>query len=147
MLGMGYDMKRLGNAIEDRRRELKITQAELAAAAGVGRTTIVNLETGRDSLRWPRSIADVERALGWPAGRARAIASGQFDPSSNVVPLPVTPVGPLDSADDEFIRDLRKMNIDEDLREVLIYSYRHEKARKDQELRERYLKLARAADS
>src|SRR5712664_296111 len=103
---MGYDYVRLGEAIRDARGELKLTQAELAAASGVGLTTIKNLESGRDSIRWPRSISPVEKALHWPAGRARAIATGRFDLAGVVVPLaPPTGAVEVDATDDEFVQE------------------------------------------
>ena len=41
------DMQELGLRIRERRKELKLTQAELAESTGLGRSTLNRLENGR----------------------------------------------------------------------------------------------------
>ena len=54
---------RLGPAIRDRRRELGMTQADLARAAGVSRGWLVGLEGGLENAEAARVMA-VLRVLG-----------------------------------------------------------------------------------
>lgn len=53
-----------------------LTQAELAAEAGVGMRTLQDIEAGIPRGRMPRLMPRVERALGWRPGSARAILDG-----------------------------------------------------------------------
>ena len=66
--------QRAARAVAARRGELKMTQQELARAAGVDLKTIGNLETRGG---WPiaRTRASIEQALGWPSGELDRIAS------------------------------------------------------------------------
>jgi DNA-binding XRE family transcriptional regulator len=52
-----------GSLIRDRRRQLKIRQAQLALATGVGRRFLIELESGKPSCQLGRSLL-VAEALG-----------------------------------------------------------------------------------
>lgn len=57
-----------GSLIRSRRKELKILQAQLALATGVGRRFLIDLEAGKPSCQLGRSLL-VAEALGLrPAG-------------------------------------------------------------------------------
>lgn len=73
------DRQRAARAVAARRGELRMTQQELAAAAGVDSKTIGNLERRG---RWPiaRSRALIEKALHWPLGEMERIASEEEPP-------------------------------------------------------------------
>jgi transcriptional regulator with XRE-family HTH domain len=64
--------QRAARAVAARRGELRMTQRELGAAAGVDTKTIGNLES---QGRWPiaRTRAQIEEALGWPVGELERI--------------------------------------------------------------------------
>jgi len=66
--------QRAARAVAARRGELRMTQSELGAAAGVDTKTIGNLESRG---RWPiaRTRALIEKALGWPSGEMERIAA------------------------------------------------------------------------
>lgn len=67
------DFRRLADAVSAARAEKGWTQAKLAEVADVDEGTINNLEGQWDFKRMPRTIAKVERALGWEPGYARRI--------------------------------------------------------------------------
>ena len=64
-----------GAQVRTARAEQGLSQADLAALAGVDPGTVSGLETGR---RWPRAGQQVriEKALGWEPGRIERIARG-----------------------------------------------------------------------
>jgi len=68
--------QRAARAVAARRGELRMTQSELGAAAGVTTKTIGNLESRG---RWPiaRTRAQIEEALGWPSGEMARIAAAE----------------------------------------------------------------------
>lgn len=70
------DVERLGRAVYTRRRQLGLSQQELAEAAGVSQTTIRNIEAGRVGARRGPSVPLVERALGWKAGSGEDVLAG-----------------------------------------------------------------------
>ena len=55
---------------------MDLTQAELAAKAGIGLSTVQLLERGTTRTRLPDTISSVESALGWAPGSARALLFG-----------------------------------------------------------------------
>lgn len=69
---------RLGRAVRERREELGLTQADVAAAGGPSPATQYLIESGaRDSYR-PRLLRGLERAMGWAAySTARVLAGGE----------------------------------------------------------------------
>jgi len=68
------------------------TQADLAAAAGVGARTVSRLLSGR-SKRLPSGMLEIEAALGWPPGTARRLVMGE-DPFGRLEEQPAA--RPLD---------------------------------------------------
>ena len=64
---MPDDLRALGKNIEARRTELKITQAELAKAAGVSERTVLNIENCSMN-GWPSTpvFLRISRKLGMP---------------------------------------------------------------------------------
>lgn len=73
---MGRDWKRLAEAIKEARQALRLTQVDLAHAAGVSESTVQNLEAGESRTRIPTSLPKVERALNWSEGSAQAVLEG-----------------------------------------------------------------------
>ena len=67
------NVQQAARAVEARRGELRLTQQQLADAAGVDVKTIGSLESRG---RWPiaRTRAAIERALKWPPGEMARIA-------------------------------------------------------------------------
>ncbi len=57
----------LGERIREMRTAAGMTQRELASAAGIGRVTLVRLESGEQSPRYETLVA-IARALGGPVG-------------------------------------------------------------------------------
>lgn len=57
----------LGTAIRDRRRELKLTQDDLALSIGVNRKVIGQLESGKSTVRL-EIVLHAARALGLNVG-------------------------------------------------------------------------------
>ena len=66
----------VATVVRDRSRELGLTLAELAAAAGVSRPTVLHLASGRGYSRLPTTIGAVEDALGFEEGSLRRVARG-----------------------------------------------------------------------
>lgn len=73
---MGRDWKRLAAAIKDARQALRLTQVDLASAAGVSESTVQNLEAGESRTRTPTSLPKIERALRWEEGSAHTVLEG-----------------------------------------------------------------------
>ena len=53
----------MGNAIKDRREELRMTQEELAQKSGVSRQTISSLENGKYENVLVGTLASIAKAL------------------------------------------------------------------------------------
>lgn len=75
--GMDLDWSALGKALQQARLEQGLTQDALAKKAGVARQSLISLERGEARTRMPASLPKVEKALGWPAGRAVAALQGR----------------------------------------------------------------------
>lgn len=73
---MPRDWTLLATAIKERRLALRLTQVDLASAAGVSESTVQNLEAGETRTRIPTSLPKVEAALGWKEGAASAVLAG-----------------------------------------------------------------------
>lgn len=75
-------LQRVGDAVEERRGQLGMTQQDLADAAGVDLKTVYNMESG---LRWPRvkNRTAIAAALGWPTSALHDIRNGA-DPAALV---------------------------------------------------------------
>lgn len=76
------DFKRLGKAIEARRGELGLTQAEFADRGGIALKTVSRLENGTADPR-QKTLGAVDRAAEWATGTALRITEGvePADPS------------------------------------------------------------------
>jgi transcriptional regulator with XRE-family HTH domain len=87
---MTLDWGRLAAAIAEARRARGWNQENLAKAAGVGRSTVQNLEGagGYQYKRLPSSSAQIERALGWPEGTMAAILNGGEAPAPQEAEVP-----------------------------------------------------------
>ena len=70
------DVERLGRAVYARRRQIGLSQQELADSAGVSQTTVRNIEAGRVGARRGPSVPLIERALGWKPGSGEEILAG-----------------------------------------------------------------------
>lgn len=67
----------LANAVRERRAQLRLAQADLAARGGPGEITVGKIERGEgiSQLRW-KTLAALERALEWPDGLVDRILDG-----------------------------------------------------------------------
>lgn len=79
------DLKRLSKAVTQRRTELSLTQEQFAARAGEGGQALSvkalqRLENGLISAPRPKTLGAIDRAAGWPAGRASAVWEGEYIP-------------------------------------------------------------------
>jgi transcriptional regulator with XRE-family HTH domain len=78
--------ERLGKLVRERRLALDLSQRDAAARAGISNQTWLNVENGRSANQ--RSLAKIERALGWSPGSIDAILAGTPPPS----PIGAAPV-------------------------------------------------------
>ena len=75
---MAKDWDAVATAIQSRLDELDMTQAELAARAGVALMTVRELQHNLTARRRsPRTLAAVSEALGWPSDQIVRILDGQ----------------------------------------------------------------------
>lgn len=78
---MAKDWAAVAAAIQTRLGELDMTQAELAARAGVALMTVRELQHNlTPRRRSPRTLAAVSEALGWPGDQLTRIAEGEHAP-------------------------------------------------------------------
>jgi len=78
MRAMTPDWKRLAEAIRAGRKAKGpgYRQEDVAREAGVGLATVQRLESGTGYKGMPRTIEQIERALGWAPGSAEGILVG-----------------------------------------------------------------------
>lgn len=78
---------RAGAAVAERRRELGITQRELARLKVISGSSLIDFEKGRT---WPRerTRAKLEEITRWPAGTIAAIRNGAPIPGAEPTPPP-----------------------------------------------------------
>lgn len=107
--------QRIAVAVRQRRRDLSLTQAELAQNANVSLKVVKSLEGGQTQLeRMTEQLRNVEQALGWGPGSLASIAQArppilldgpETDPEALESRLPVKVVEALeqDVVDYEFI--------------------------------------------
>lgn len=69
------DIKRLGEAIETRRHELGITQAEFAERGDLALATVQRVESGKINPR-AKTWKGLDQGAGWSPGTAQSIAEG-----------------------------------------------------------------------
>lgn len=76
-----YGWTRLAAAVQARRNELMLSQAELAAKAGISESTVRSIENERrDGYRFS-TLRDLSTALGWtPLSVDRVLAGGDPEP-------------------------------------------------------------------
>ncbi|MBY0441360.1 MAG: helix-turn-helix domain-containing protein [Mycobacteriaceae bacterium] len=74
MRTMSWD--RLGDEVRLRRKQLKLTQPELAERGGFSVATIRSIETNRAGRLSPRLRRALERAIEWEAGSIDAVLQG-----------------------------------------------------------------------
>ena len=75
---MAKDWDAVATAIQGRLAEIDMTQAELAARAGVALMTVRELQHNlTPRRRSPRTLAAVSEALGWPSDQIARILDGQ----------------------------------------------------------------------
>jgi transcriptional regulator with XRE-family HTH domain len=77
--GMSNDdpaRRRWGRMLADRRRELGLSQRELAEKIGVSKATITDHERGERGSLHPSNAAALERTLQWEAGSIDRIMNG-----------------------------------------------------------------------
>ena len=80
---MAKDWDAVAAAIRARLAEIDMTQADLAARAGVALMTVRELQHNlKPRRRNPRTLAAVSEALGWPADHLARVLDGR--PVSNV---------------------------------------------------------------
>jgi y4mF family transcriptional regulator len=56
-MGVGYSPKDIGALVKKTRRQLKVTQEELAWSAGVGLRFVINLEQGKPTCQLGKVLA------------------------------------------------------------------------------------------
>ncbi len=69
--------ERLGREVVSRRRELGLTQAEVAQRGGFSVTTLHGVENNRDGRLSKRLRQALEKAIEWEPGSVDAVLSGQ----------------------------------------------------------------------
>jgi transcriptional regulator with XRE-family HTH domain len=70
----------LAHAIRARRKDLGMTQGQLAHRADISVSGVQKLEDPTSTAARPRTLPKVEKALGWPAGAGDAILRGEEPP-------------------------------------------------------------------
>lgn len=73
---MSGDWVALKHHVKAGRAKLRMSQRQLAAAAGVVYSTVQSIERATPHSRIPDSMPAIEVALGWPPGRAEQIVYG-----------------------------------------------------------------------
>lgn len=78
------DPKRLGDALVSIREQLRLTQEEFAARAGVALKTLQRIELGRTVPRG-KTLNRIDDTAGWEPGHARRLLEGDMPPSVDPV--------------------------------------------------------------
>jgi transcriptional regulator with XRE-family HTH domain len=73
---MALDPTQLGQAVRDRRKELGLKQADLAAMSSVSEPTVRAVETGRTNAS-DATLASLSRQLGWNPDHLAALRDGR----------------------------------------------------------------------
>lgn len=114
--------------IKNRRKELRLTQAEVAKACGVSEATVSRWESG-DIANMSRSkiqaLADILRIS--PVVLINYSSDDILEDLG--YPKPDAPASPIDTYDDEILADLQRLHDDPDLRMLLSAS--HKLSKKD----------------
>lgn len=109
--------ERLARALRDRRKELGMSQPDLAKASGVSVGTIQSAEGTRPAWSAPRSMPAILRALGWARGSDQLIMNG-----SDPIPLESEP-GPTDGTDDPPPTDDLPLRVSHELKSGDLVDY------------------------
>lgn len=83
--------KRLGRAVANRRAELRLSQGELHGRGGPSLASVQSIEGARSDTYRDRTLADLERALGWERGSVETILFSGGQPTLAAVPLNAAP--------------------------------------------------------
>ena len=129
----------------ERRHELGLSQAAAAKAANVHRNTWTNWEKGTAPEEF--NFAGIERALRWERGSVSAILGGGDPtpiPEASVTAIPARPDGDL-PPDDDFVRELRLLNLSPGALEALIRAYWDDVAREQERIEDKWRTIAQAA--
>lgn len=81
----------LGNAVEDRRVRLGLRQVDLDRLGGPSEGTVRNIEQRARGSYSMRTFFALDRALGWEAGSARAVATHGATPKVSSAELSAAP--------------------------------------------------------
>lgn len=102
--------KEINAYIKNRRKELRLTQAEVAKACGVSEATVSRWESG--------DIANMSRSkIQALANILRVSPVTLINFGENVGPMPAA--SPIDAYDEEILADLQRLHDDPDLRMLL----------------------------
>ncbi|MCM3921097.1 helix-turn-helix domain-containing protein [Frankia sp. AiPs1] len=86
----GEDWPAVGQAINARMQERRITQQALAAASGVSVATLRELQRGTNRRRaHDTTLIAIARALGWPDDHLLAVLLGEPPRDVTAPPLPI----------------------------------------------------------
>lgn len=139
----------LGTRMEQRRKELEISQSGAARSAGVSRSAWIAWE--KDTAEPEKhNHAKISRALRWTTESVEAALAGEEPtplPAATVTPLPPGPGSASDlPPDDDFVRELRaQSNVPAEFIDTLVRAYWADRAKEDRALQEKYRAIARAA--
>lgn len=135
----------LGTHMKRRRLALDIRLNAAYEAAGVAKSTWLNWEKDRN-LPEEFNHQRIERVLRWAPGSVQAVLDGgepvEIDPSVIALPAREDRLPP----DDDFVTELRGMNLSPEHRDVLIRTYWADRAREEKQIQEKYRGIARAAE-
>jgi transcriptional regulator with XRE-family HTH domain len=137
----------LGTCIKHRREQLRVSVAEAARRAGVPRSTWIAWE--KDIVPKQVNHARIEDVLEWQTGSVAAIIAGQ--PPMPIRERPLASVTELHPGsvprppDDELVKELRAMDMDDESLERMIAAYWAEKSLEDAQRQQRYRIAARRA--
>ena len=73
---MTDDIARLGRFVLERRRELDLTQLDVAAMGGPSNTTLTGIESGTRASLSGATLRKLDAAMRWFPGSARAVLQG-----------------------------------------------------------------------
>lgn len=72
----------LAQAVRERREQLGLRQSDLATRGGPGLGTVQNIEQGARDVYSSRTVAQLDRALGWASGSSQALLTHGHIPQS-----------------------------------------------------------------
>lgn len=96
-------MEKLAAAARDRRKELELTQAQVAARGGVSEKFVRRIENSEVGSLRAGNILALEKALQWAPGSVNAVLAGE-SPTVEVpeTPASLAPLLPTEPASDKF---------------------------------------------